>query len=228
MSRILVVEDNEDLAEGLRYNLELEGHEVVVAEDGHRGLDLARERAQDLIILDLMLPGVDGFQILKTIRAEGDRTPVLILSARSEKEDRIRGFRMDADQYLTKPFSLLELLERASSLLRRIGRGGNGTPGGPIRFGDIEVDPEAHVVTRAGEDVSLTPKGYDLMMALIRRDGAVASRQELLKEVWGHRGRVMTRTVDTHMAEIRKKLEDDPSDPDHFLTVWKVGYRFEA
>lgn len=228
MSRILVVEDNEDLAEGLRYNLELEGYEVVLAGDGHRGLDLAREGAQDLIILDLTLPGVDGFRILKAIRSEGDRTPVLILSARSEEEDRIRGFRMDADQYLTKPFSLMELLERVSSLLRRGGRSGNGTAAGPIRFGDVEVDPEAHVVTRGGEEISLTPKGYDLMMALIRRDGAVASRQELLKEVWGHRGRVLTRTVDSHMAEIRKKVEEDPSDPDHFLTVWKVGYRFEA
>jgi len=224
-----VVEDNEDLADGLRYNLELEGHDVVVAEDGHRGLELAREGAQDLIILDLMLPGVDGFRILKAIRSSGDRTPVLILSARGQEEDRVRGFRMDADQYLTKPFSLLELLERVKGLLRREERSDDPTSSdGTIRFGDVEVDPAAHTVSKGGEEVSLTPKGYELMMALIRRAGSVATRQELLKEVWGHRGRVLTRTVDSHVAEIRKKVEDDPSDPAHFLTVWKVGYRFEG
>lgn len=227
MSRILVVEDNADLADGLRYNLELEGHDVSVAEDGHRGLELAREGGHDLIILDLMLPGLDGFEILRALRSDADETPVLILSARGDEEDRVRGFRMDADQYLTKPFSLLELLERVKSLLRRHDPGG-GEGRGVIRFGDIEVDAAAHVVTKGDEEVSLTPKAYDLMMALIRREGAVASRHELLKEVWGHRARVRTRTVDSHMAEIRKRIEDDPSDPEHFLTVWKAGYRFDG
>lgn len=229
MSRILLVEDNRDLAQGLRYNLELEGHAVHVAGDGREALEMARETAPDLIILDLMLPGIDGYRVLRTLRSEGSRTPVLILSARGSEEDKVRGFRLDADQYVTKPFDLLELLERVKSLLRRHGSAdGDAGEGELIRFGDVEVDPAAHTVTKAGEAVSLTPKAWDLMLALIRRGGRAASRVELLKEVWGHRGVVLSRTVDTHVAEIRKKLEDDPSDPRHFLTVWKVGYRFKA
>lgn len=228
MSRILLVEDNQDLAQGLRYNLELEGYAVRLAEDGQEALELARETAPDLIILDLMLPGIDGYQVLRTLRSRGDRTPVLILSARGAEEDKVRGFRLDADQYVTKPFDLLELLERVGSLLRRHGTT-NGDGGVPelIRFGDVEVDPAAHTVTKGGEAVSLTPKAWDLLLALVRREGRAASRVELLKEVWGHRGVVLSRTVDAHVAEIRKKLEDDPSEPDHFVTVWKVGYRFE-
>ncbi len=228
MSRILLVEDNRDLAQGLQYNLELEGYAVHLAEDGQEALELARQTAPDLIILDLMLPGVDGYQVLRTLRSRGDRTPVLILSARGEEEDKVRGFRLDADQYVTKPFDLLELLERVRSLLRRHGSGnGDREPPEPIRFGDVEVDPAAHTVTKGGKPVSLTPKAWDLMLALIRREGRAASRVELLKEVWGHRGVVLSRTVDAHVAEIRKKVEDDPSEPEHFLTVWKVGYRFE-
>jgi len=228
VSRILLVEDNRDVARGLQYNLELEGYAVHVAEDGQEALELARETAPDLIILDLMLPGVDGYQVLRTLRSRGDRTPVLILSARGEEEDKVRGFRLDADQYVTKPFDLLELLERVKSLLRRHGSGNGARESSElIGFGDVEVDPAAHTVTKGGEPVSLTPKAWDLMLALIRRQGRAASRVELLKEVWGHRGVVLSRTVDAHVAEIRKKLEDDPSEPEHFLTVWKVGYRFE-
>lgn len=228
MSRILLVEDNQDLAEGLRYNLELEGYAVHLAKDGQEALELARETAPDLIILDLMLPGIDGYQVLRALRSRGNPTPVLILSARGAEEDKVRGFRLDADQYVTKPFDLLELLERVKSLLRRhASPNGDGGCPEPVRFGDVEVDPAAHTVTKGGESVSLTPKAWELMLALIRREGRVASRVELLKEVWGHRGVVLSRTVDAHVAEIRKKLEDDPSEPEHFVTVWKVGYRFE-
>lgn len=228
MSRVLIIEDSADLAAGLRYNLELEGYEVLTAEDGTEGLRLAREAQPDLLILDLMLPGIGGYQVLQTLRTEGRTLPVLILSARGEVEDRIRGFRLDADQYVTKPFPLLELIERVHSLVRR----SRSAPGATvedetIRFGDIVVEPESHRVLRAGEPVQLTPKAYDLMLALIRRDGAVATRLELLREVWGHRGLVLTRTVDSHIAELRRKLEADPAEPRHFVTVWKVGYRFE-
>jgi two-component system, OmpR family, alkaline phosphatase synthesis response regulator PhoP len=228
MARVLIIEDSADLAAGLRYNLELEGYEVLTAEDGSEGLRLAREAQPDLLILDLMLPGIDGYQVLQTLRTEGRTLPVLILSARGEVEDRIRGFRLDADQYVTKPFPLLELIERVHSLVRRSrqSRGGTGDDD-TIRFGDIVVEPESHRVVRAGEPVQLTPKAYDLMLALIHRDGAVATRLELLREVWGHRGLVLTRTVDSHIAELRRKLEADPAEPRHFVTVWKVGYRFE-
>ena len=230
MTKILVVEDSSDLAAGLRYNLELEGYAVKLAEDGGKGLALAREWEPDLIILDLMLPGMDGYQVLQSLRADGARTPVLILSAKGEEADKVRGFRLDADQYVTKPFGLLELLERVKSLLRRRGalNGGAQERVPPIRFGEVSVEPSSRTVTRGAEVVQLTPKAYDLMMALIRRQGAVATRVELLREVWDHRALVLTRTVDSHMAELRKKLERNAADPEHFLTVWKVGYRFRA
>ena len=230
MTRVLVIEDSHDLAEGLRYNLELEGYAVKVADDGNAGLSLAREWDPDLVILDLMLPGMDGYQVLRSIRGDGRQTPVLILSARGEEADKVRGFQLDADQYVTKPFGLIELLERVKSLLRRrrartdVSESGPGV--GTIAFGDVTIDPASRTVTRAGESVNLTPKAYELMMALIKRKGAVATRVELLREVWDHRAIVLTRTVDSHMAELRKKLEHDPADPKHFITIWKVGYRF--
>jgi DNA-binding response OmpR family regulator len=230
MTRILLIEDSTDLAEGLRYNLELEGYAVKVAEDGNTGLSLAREWQPDLVILDLMLPGIDGYQVLRSLRADGQQTPVLILSARGEESDKVRGFQLDADQYVTKPFGLIELLERVKSLLRRTraraDSGETGTHVPVITFGDVSVDPASRTVTRASEQVSLTPKAYELMMALVKRKGAVATRVELLREVWDHRAIVLTRTVDSHMAELRKKLEHDPADPKHFITIWKVGYRF--
>ena len=229
MTRVLVIEDSSDLAQGLRYNLELEGYAVKVAEDGGTGLSLAREWEPDLVILDLMLPGMDGYQVLRSMRADGRQTPVLILSARGEEADKVRGFQLDADQYVTKPFGLIELLERVKSLLRRNrARSEPETAASPgvIKFGDVSIDPASRTVTRAGEPVGLTPKAYELMMALIKRKGAVATRVELLREVWDHRAIVLTRTVDSHMAELRKKLEHDPAEPKHFITIWKVGYRF--
>jgi two-component system alkaline phosphatase synthesis response regulator PhoP len=232
MTRVLVIEDSTDLAEGLRYNLELEGYAVKVAEDGNTGLACAREWQPDLVILDLMLPGIDGYQVLRSLRADGRQTPVLILSARGEESDKVRGFQLDADQYVTKPFGLIELLERVKSLLRRTRARtdlGEHAPGvGRITFGDVSIDPASRTVTRAGEAIGLTPKAYELMMALVKRKGAVATRVELLREVWDHRAIVLTRTVDSHMAELRKKLEHDPAEPKHFITIWKVGYRFHS
>lgn len=232
-AHILVVEDNGALAAGLRYNLELEGFDVAVADDGHAALRLARERRPDLVVLDLMLPGLDGFQVLQQLRRDGERVPVLILSARGEETDKVRGFRLDADQYVTKPFGLMELLERIRALLRRTEalRGAAPAPAAapralPIRFGAVQVDPATREVTRDGAPVPLTPKAFELLLALVRRDGAVASRVELLREVWGIEADVMTRTVDSHMAELRRKLERDAAEPEHLLTVWKVGYRF--
>lgn len=225
--RILIVEDNADLAAGLRYNLEMEGYAVRIEEDGDRGVDAARQWDPDLVILDLMLPGRDGYGVLEAIRSTGSSVPVIILTARGEEADKVRGFRLDADQYVTKPFGLMELLERVGALLRRERRQ-HGERSSRVRFGDVVVDPASRTVHKADEAVTLTPKAFELMMALIRRQGAVATRVELLREVWGHRGLVLTRTVDSHVAELRRKLEDDPAAPDHFLTVWKVGYRFQA
>jgi DNA-binding response OmpR family regulator len=229
MARILLVEDNADLAEGLRYNLELEGYDILVAADGETGLDKAMRGGPDLIILDAMLPRMDGFQLLRRLREDSNDTPVLMLTALGEEEDKVRGFRLDVDQYVTKPFHLIELLERVKSLLRRReARSRASDDSQPIEFGEVLVDPSRRTVHVNGEEVSLTPRAYDLMLALIRKRGAVASRQELLRDVWGHRGLVMTRTVDTHIKELRKKIERDPAEPEHFITVWKVGYRFQG
>ena len=225
MKRVLIVEDNTDLAAGIEYNLRREGLDVRIAETGEAGLAAVREWQPGLIILDLMLPGIDGYEVLRQLRTSGNRTPVMILSARAEEADRIRGFRLDADQYVTKPFGLLELIERVKSLLRRAA---DDTQNDRIVFGDVAVDTQSRLVTRAGEPVQLTPREYSLLLALIHRDGAVGTRPDLLREVWGHRGMVMTRTVDAHVKELRRKLERDPAEPRHILTVWKIGYRFQA
>ena len=227
MKRVLVVEDQRDLASLLAHNLRHEGLDVRTVEDGREALPTVRSWQPDLVILDLMLPGMDGFEILRGIRGGGNDLPVLILSARGEEQDKIRGFRLDADQYVTKPFSLVELLERVHALLRRSTRNGGESKVGVLTFGDVMVDPAARTVTRRGESVALSPKAFDLLLSLIRREGRVASRMELLREVWGYGPLVLSRTVDSHVAELRRRLEDDPANPRHLLTVFKVGYRFE-
>jgi two-component system response regulator MtrA len=228
MTKVLVVEDNANLAFGLTRSLESEGYEVEAAEDGVRGFELARSTNPDLVVLDLMLPGMDGYTILKKLRAEGKDVPVLILTARGEEADKVFGFRLGADDYVTKPFSLSELLARVQAILRRA-KGTERRDGEAVEeFGDVSINTLARSVKRADTEVALTPKEFDLLLALIRRRGAVASRLELLKEVWGHQAEVMTRTVDIHIAELRRKLEHDPSTPRHILTVWKAGYRLQV
>ena len=225
MARILIVEDSADLAAGIEYNLRLEGYEVQVSSNGQDAVRAAGEWSPDLVLLDLMLPGMDGYEVLNRLRAGGNKVPVIILSARGEEADKVRGFRLDADQYVTKPFGILELLERIGAVLRRTAR--RQTPAHEmIRFGSVAIDLASRVVTRHGEACALTPKAYELLLALVRRDGGVVSRTDLLKEVWGYGAFIMTRTVDSHIAELRRKLEDDPANPRHIITVWKVGYRF--
>jgi DNA-binding response OmpR family regulator len=224
-ARILVIEDNADLAAGIEYNLKLEGYDVRVADNGRTAVTVATDWRPDLFLLDLMLPGLDGYQVLQSIRSNGQRAPVIILSAKGEEADKVRGFRLDADQYVTKPFGILELLERVAALLRRSARETDDTPAATLRFGEVVVDLGSRTITRAGRSVTLTPKAYELLLALVKRDGVVASRAELLKEVWGYGAFIMTRTVDSHVAELRRKL-DDADAPKHIITVWKVGYRF--
>lgn len=227
-ARILVVEDNVDLAFGLQTALEIDGYEVEVAEDGRRGLERLRQSEPDLLILDLMLPGMDGYSVLREARGEGMTMPVLILTARGEEADKVLGLDCGADDYVTKPFGTLELLARVRAQLRRSQMGPAEDDVLKERFGDIEVDGAAHTVTRAGALVSLTPKEFDLLVALVRRHGAAATREDLLKEVWQYEDGVMTRTVDIHIAELRRKLETNPARPQHILTVRKVGYRLKT
>jgi len=221
-ARILVVEDNADLAYGLRNNLEIEGYAVEIAADGAVGLHRARESKPDLVILDLMLPELDGFRVLRELRASHFTMPVLILTARGEESDKVRGLKLGADDYVTKPFGLLELLARVEALLRRNGRAASNDV---VTFGEIAIDRATRTLTRAGTPVELAPKEYELLMALCDRNGAVVSRLELMRQVWGYSDAVITRTIDTHIAELRRKLEDDAANPRHILTVRKVGYR---
>lgn len=225
---VLLIEDNALLAAGLKSNLEYEGYSTQVATTGRDGLRMARERASSLIVLDLMLPDMDGFRVLRELRERGVETPVLVLTALGEEADKVRGFRFGADDYVTKPFGLLELLARISALLRRT-RSPIATTDATTRvFGDIVIKCATREVHRAGVPVSLRPKEYDLLMALIRRDGAVVSRDELLQDVWGYEDSVISRTVDTHIAELRRKLEVDATTPRWLLTVRKAGYRWEC
>jgi len=231
VTRILVVEDNEDLAFGLRNNLEIEGYDVATAKDGKLGL-IAFERIRpDLVILDLMLPEMDGFRVLRALRQNGHATPILVLTARGEESDKVRGLRFGADDYVTKPFGLLELLARVEALLRRAqsSRGGADAEGQQVhRFGSVEVDPATRTVRRGPQTVELAPKEFDLLLCLLRARGSVVSRLRLLREVWGYSSAVVTRTVDTHIAELRRKLEENPSSPRHIITVRKSGYRLRG
>jgi DNA-binding response OmpR family regulator len=233
MTRILVVEDNTDLAEGLRDNLELEGFHVAIAGDGRRAIAEVAREMPDLIILDLMLPPpeLDGYSILRKLRADGVGIPILILTARGEEADKVRGFRIGADDYVTKPFGLLELIARVYALLRRA-RGSvtsqeSALPN-RIVFADVSVYPKRRVVYRGERQVDLRPKEFDLLIALLSRDGNAISRRELLQEVWGYGAGTASRTVDTHIGELRRKLEKDPSTPEHILTVRKSGYRLQV
>lgn len=236
MSRILIVEDNEDLADGLKTSLELDGHRVEIANDGDSGLIRARSDDHDLLILDLMLPGRSGFQLLKALRADGHELPVLILSARSEEADKVQGFRLGADGYAVKPIGVLELQARAEALLRRHGRLDSGATAdaadevgsGHWQFGEVDVQCGTRAVTYQGNEVELSRLEFDLLRYLLEARGAIVGRTELLQEVWGYASPVSTRTVDTHMHALRTKLELDPGNPAHLLTIRKVGYRLKG
>ena len=229
MKRVLVVEDNQDLALGLQVNLEVQGYAVQVVHEGTAVLAAARVFRPHLVVLDLMLPGMDGFQVLSELRGAGVDASVLILSARGEEVDKVRGLRLGADDYMVKPFGLMELLARVEALLRR----GTATPPGQRAepageaFGNVVVEVESRRVLVGGTPVNVTPKAFDLLVALLGRNGRVASRVDLLREVWGHRSAVESRTVDTHIAELRRKIESDPAHPRHILTAWKAGYRLQ-
>jgi DNA-binding response OmpR family regulator len=230
MAHILVVEDNEDLAFGLSRSLEGEGHTVDVAPDGAAGARLAAERRPALVLLDLMLPGMDGFRTLQAIRGAGLDMPVIVLTARGAEVDKVHGLRLGADDYVTKPFGLSELMARVAAQLRRAAAAAPPPAAADadlLRFADVEVHPAARVVRKRGRPVALTPREYELLIAFVRRPGVVHTRVALLRDVWGHAADVMTRTVDIHVAELRRKLEDDSAAPRHFVTVWKAGYRFE-
>jgi two-component system, OmpR family, alkaline phosphatase synthesis response regulator PhoP len=219
---VLLIEDEPSLVLGLTDRLEAEGYRVTACGDGESGLAAASTEIFDIVILDGMLPGRDGFDVCRTLRQRGVRTPILMLSARGQVVDRVVGLQLGADDYLTKPFDVGELLARLQALLRRASPAGLHV----FRFGDVEVNARAAEVTRAERRVELTAREFQLLTYFIEHEGATLSRDELLNGVWGYETSVFTRTVDVHVGLLRQKLEAHPRKPRHILTVHGLGYKF--
>jgi DNA-binding response OmpR family regulator len=228
MTMILAVEDDPAILRGLSDNLRFEGYEVITASDGETGYNLQRERKPDLIVLDLMLPRMSGFEFCRKLRGEGIQTPILMLTARSEEPDRVLGLDLGADDYVTKPFSVRELMARVRALLRRSQPGKDGTDALPdeVRFGGVEIDFRKYEARRNGSPVEMTRKEFATLRFLASRAGEVVTRDDLLNEVWGYESYPSSRTVDNHVAGLRAKLERDSSQPEHIKTVHGVGYKF--
>ncbi len=224
MSRILVVEDEPRLALGLEDDLKLEGYEVEVARDGETASQRAREQPFDLIILDVMLPRKDGFEVCRELRRAGVRTPVILLTAKTQESDKILGLELGADDYVTKPFSPRELRARVKAALRRAA----GEMPEIYRFGDVEVDFTRCELRQAGKAVEMTPIEFRLLAGFIRHRGHTLSRDKLLDEVWGRETFVTDRVVDTHITNLRKKIEPKPSEPRFLVSVRGMGYRFDG
>ncbi len=223
--RILVVEDDPSIGLGLRINLETEGFEVTLATDGERGFELASTGDPDLVLLDLMLPKRNGFEILDALRKRGATTPVILLSARTEDIDKVTGLELGAEDYVCKPFSLAELLARIRAALRRAG-GEAPRPG--LTFGDTRIDFAARSVTRSGRPVEMTATEFDVLACLVRERGRALSRDEIFRLVWGPNHHGTPRTIDNFLQQLRAKLEDDPQNPRFFKTVRGIGYRFDV
>ena len=224
--KILVVDDEKTLVKGMKFNLENEGYEVECAYDGAAALELAREGRFDLIILDVMMPEMDGLEACMKIR-EFSNVPIIMLTAKSEDADKLMGFESGADDYLTKPFNILELKARVRALLRRAA-GVQRSQGSLLTVGKITLNTEERVALRDGKTVDLTAKEYDLIELLMRNPRRVYSRENLMNVVWGYTYAGDYRTVDVHIRRLREKLEENPAEPDHIMTKWGVGYYFKG
>jgi len=224
--RILVIEDDESITLGLQMNLEAEGYRVTVAMDGEEGLAQAQAGEFDLLVLDVMLPRMNGFEIVRSLRAQGENVPVIMLSARGAEMDKVMGLELGAEDYITKPFGLAELLARVKAVLRRDGivrRRGEQ----PLRAADLEVNPRSREVRRDGALIELTATEFDVLWALIEANDRALAREELVERVWGPGHAVTLRTIDNFILQLRAKLEADPAEPRHLVTVRGVGYRFK-
>lgn len=223
-ARILIVEDEAGLATTLKDRLQKEGHTVSVARDGNSGMDMATREPFDVLILDLMLPGQNGLTICQKVRQLGSNAPILMLTARRQTMDKVIGLRTGADDYLTKPFKMVELLARVDALLRRTAAG--KVAAARYQFGDLQIDIRSTEVMREGRPVALSAKEFQLLRYFVEHRGATLSRDELLREVWGYGGQPSTRTVDVHVAWLRQKVEKDPKAPQLILTIVGMGYKF--
>ncbi|MDH4272518.1 MAG: response regulator transcription factor [Candidatus Aminicenantes bacterium] len=225
MKRILIVEDDLAILRGLKDNLEYESYEVLTATDGEQGYSLMREKKPDLVILDLMLPRMSGYELCRKVRKEGNTTPILMLTARGEEVDRVLGLDLGADDYVTKPFSVPELLARIRAIMRRVQQDKTGDLPDDLHFGEISVDFKCFEARKGGKILNMSRKEFGVLRVLAARAGEVVTRDELLDAVWGYDQYPTTRTVDNHIALLRTKLEDDPSLPRHLITVHGVGYK---
>jgi DNA-binding response OmpR family regulator len=225
-ARILIVEDERPMREGLRDNLEFDGYLVDEAADGAEGLEKLRAGGYDLVLLDVMMPRASGFEVLRAARAEGLRTPVIVLTAKGDEVDAVRGLEFGADDYVTKPFGLRELLARVRAVLRRAGAAAAGAGRPAAQIGRLRVDFDAYVAEHDGEAVPMTHLEFGVLRYLVERPGEVVSRDALLAEVWGYAAQPTTRTVDNFILKLRQKVEADPARPRHFLTVHGVGYKY--
>ena len=228
MARVLVVDDEATLVDTIRYNLRREGYEVQVAGEGNEAIRLARASAPDLVVLDLMLPGLDGLEVCRQLRRESI-VPILMLTAKDDEVDKIVGLEVGADDYMTKPFSMRELLARVRAMLRRsrmAQQAGEADGAQAVRSGDLEADPLQRRVTLGEKSLQLKPKEFDLLVYLMQQRGRVLTRDQLLEKVWGYTFAGDTRTVDVHIRWLREKIEEDPGTPRRLETVRGVGYRF--
>jgi two-component system alkaline phosphatase synthesis response regulator PhoP len=223
MTRILIVEDDPAMSVALRDGFEFEKYDVEMAADGEEGLRLATRGDHDLIILDVMLPKMSGLDVCKDLRRNGSATPVIMLTARGQEIDKIVGLKLGADDYVTKPFSFMELLARVEAVLRRVSR---NAAGDEYAFGDVTLDFRTYQATKGGMTLDLTPREFRILRYFIDHTDEVVSREALLNHVWGYDSSAFTRTVDTHMARLRQKIENIPAEPRHLITVHRVGYKF--
>jgi len=224
MSRILIVEDEPEMLMGLEDNFQFEGYTVLKASDGVSGLEMALSAHPDLIILDVMLPKKSGFDVCRELRAQGSSVPIIMLTARGQEIDKVRGLELGADDYLTKPFSLRELLARVKAVLRRYTPAPGATPG--LKIGELEIDFTHYTATQNGQAIEFTHKEFEVMKYFLAHKGQTISRSELLDEVWGYDAAPTTRTVDNHILKLRQKIEADPANPKIILTVHGIGYKF--
>ena len=226
MEKILIIEDEERILMGLEDNLRIEGYQVSSATDGLKGFSMAREQSFDLIILDIMLPKMNGFEVCKQLRQAGITTPILILTAKSQEVDKVLGLEIGADDYVTKPFSPCELIARVNALIRRTKQTQQAKE--LYHFGDMDIDFKKYEVKKGRESVNLTALEFTLLHFLIKHEDQVVSRDSILDNVWGNSVYVYPRTIDTHIANLRKKIEDDPENPKFILGVRSIGYKFKA
>ncbi|HET9386768.1 MAG TPA: response regulator transcription factor [Gemmatimonadales bacterium] len=228
--RVLVIEDDHDLAELIRLHLRDQGLDVVVCSDGVAGLKEALGRSWDLLVLDLRLPGIDGLEVCRRVRLEGKYIPILMLTARSTEMDRVLGLETGADDYLTKPFSVIEFIARVKAILRRVQHLAAGAAPSlrALQIGEIEIDLDRRTVRRGGRPVELTAREFDLLVHFAQHPGRVYTRAQLLDQVWGLRREAYEHTVSSHINRLRAKIEPSPATPRYLLTIWGVGYRFAS